>query len=201
MTKWVSSCLDDDELGYLGAPIQEYVYHAESIGLEVIRFVLSSCVFRGFSFLTMSPTPVYYRIPMPEGLTPTLLPEFDAQISSIVARYTLQGINVLAHCRGGVGRAGLVASAWVVKMGLVSSSSFPSSDPDPVGRSFGLGGKYTAADLEITEKVISLVRRRRSVKAIETYEQVRWLVDYVRWLRVEGKACALEKPRRASSNV
>ncbi|CDZ98297.1 Protein-tyrosine/Dual specificity phosphatase [Phaffia rhodozyma] len=167
-------CLDDDELGYLGAPIHEYENTARAIGLEVMR------------------------IPMPEGLTPTSLSQFDAQISSIVTRYTLRGINVLAHCRGGVGRAGLVASSWAIKMGLVSSSChLVSSSPNSrysSKRSFGPGGgEYTSADLEITEKVISLVRRRRSVKAIETYEQVRWLVDYVRWLRIEGAVCKVAR--------
>lgn len=33
------------------------------------------------------------------------------------------------------------------------------------------------------EKVIALVRRRRSMKAIETYEQVEFLVNYVNYLR------------------
>jgi len=39
----------------------------------------------------------------------------------------------------------------------------------------------------LVEKVIAVVRRRRSVKAIETYEQVRFLVEFVEWMRrVEG---------------
>jgi len=41
-------------------------------------------------------------------------------------------------------------------------------------------------DYATVERVIAVLRRRRSLKAIETYEQVRWLMEYVAWLRVEG---------------
>lgn len=37
--------------------------------------------------------------------------------------------------------------------------------------------------IAFVEKVIALVRRRRSMKAIETYEQVEFLVNYVDHLR------------------
>lgn len=37
--------------------------------------------------------------------------------------------------------------------------------------------------IAFVEKVIALVRRRRSMKAIETYEQVEFVVDYVDHLR------------------
>ena len=37
--------------------------------------------------------------------------------------------------------------------------------------------------LEQVERVIGIVRRRRSLKAIETYEQVKFLVGYVDYLR------------------
>lgn len=37
---------------------------------------------------------------MPDGFTPVSLQLFDAQVSLIAQRYTLQGINVLIHCRG-----------------------------------------------------------------------------------------------------
>lgn len=45
--------------------------------------------------------------------------------------------------------------------------------------------------VEFVKDVISLVRRRRSLKAIETYEQVKFLVEYVDYLR--SLQCA-EKP-------
>jgi hypothetical protein len=37
--------------------------------------------------------------------------------------------------------------------------------------------------LQLVERVIGIVRKRRSVKAVETYEQVKFLVDYVEYLR------------------
>jgi hypothetical protein len=37
--------------------------------------------------------------------------------------------------------------------------------------------------IDFIRSVIALVRRRRSMKAIETYEQVEFLVDYVEHLR------------------
>ena len=37
--------------------------------------------------------------------------------------------------------------------------------------------------LHLVEKVIAVMRRRRSIKAIETYEQVRFLLEYVEFLR------------------
>jgi len=46
-------------------------------------------------------------------------------------------------------------------------------------------------DYATVERVIAVLRRRRSLKAIETYEQVRWLMEYVGWLRVEGRVLEL----------
>lgn len=40
--------------------------------------------------------------------------------------------------------------------------------------------------IRFVEKVIAVVRRRRSMKAIETYEQVRFLIEFVEYLR-EGR--------------
>lgn len=145
--------------------------------------------------------PAPSSIPMPEGLTPTSLSTFDAHISHIITSYTLRGIDVLAHCRGGVGRAGLVACSWAVKLGLVRPSFTPDGTLSEYAKrrvSFGQWGDFTRGDLEIVEGVVGLVRRRRSVKAIETFEQVRWLVEYVRWLREEaivlGQEDATEQP-------
>jgi len=148
---------------------------------------------------------------MPEGLTPTSLPIFDAQITHIIRTYTLQGIDVLSHCRGGVGRASIVAGSWAIKMGLIippspvsrfSNVNFvPSTSANFNGGTFGRaagGGEREREreewmrrigemeDYATVERVIAVLRRRRSLKAIETYEQVRWLMEYVAWLRVEG---------------
>jgi len=41
--------------------------------------------------------------------------------------------------------------------------------------------------LQLVERVIGVVRVRRSVKAIETLEQVKFLVEYVDYLRSCGR--------------
>lgn len=58
-------------------------------------------------------------------------------------------------------------------LGQLGISSSPSHEPGPA----------RLDTLELVEKVISVVRKRRSVKAIETYEQVQFLVDFVDFLR------------------
>lgn len=102
----------------------------------------------------------------------------------------------MVHCRGGVGRAGLVACCWALKLGLCgwidtqpglqlsrlaftapeNLSTSPPADADAVRRD----------TLQLAERVITLVRRRRSPKAVETFEQVRFLVDFVEFLRARA---------------
>lgn len=181
-----ASCLDDAELLYLGSPIASYASLCASLNLALIR------------------------IPMPEGLTPASLENFDTQVELVVREFTLRGVSVLAHCRGGVGRAGLVACAWAIKMGLVppTNPSTPSADPStaPDGAAgdllFGAEyGAYSPADLQVAKDAIAVVRRRRSVKAIETYEQVRWVVDYVRLLRRRREAVEAGAPAAAEGKA
>jgi hypothetical protein len=43
-------------------------------------------------------------------------------------------------------------------------------------------GQVRRDTLEQVERAIGIVRRRRSLKAIETYEQVKFLVGYVDYL-------------------
>ena len=208
---------------------------------------------------------------MPDGFTPVSISLFDAQITLIATRYTLRGINVLVHCRGGVGRAGLTACAWAIKMGHVQPhpslgvveqraieqarerqvqaraqecqqqqqqansvsnkpykgfSLFPrslsstgngsgSSCPLAMGRSSSSSNvapstsslaptttsKETDAASKVSippelehqivmstvERVIAMIRARRGLKAIESFEQVQFLVEYVRWLRAGGQ--------------
>ena len=191
---------------------------------------------------------------------------------------------ILAHCRGGVGRAGLVACCWLLKLGLVgwkdpaactclggcrilgsasgvkantSSSSITEAmeiGADTVAlcgcgcgrllehahKEEGHGLKQShsnavphtespqsehhsthspaqsqstqsnisslhlhprrrprpacRATIQLIERAIAVVRRRRSLKAVETYEQVKFLVDFVEYLemtadaRVRGRA-------------
>ena len=45
----------------------------------------------------------------------------------------------------------------------------------------GIG--HTHQVLQYVRRVIGIVRSRRSTKAVETYEQVKFLVEYVEYLR------------------
>ncbi|GAA5922197.1 hypothetical protein JCM3775_003527 [Rhodotorula graminis] len=146
----VVCCLDDDELAYLGVPWNEYGAALDALEMDVVR------------------------LPMVEGFAPSGAEELDGVLSRIVQQYTLRGTSVLAHCRGGIGRAGLVASAWMLKMGLVAGPR------DGEGDAALWEGEEP---LRIVERVIELVRRRRSIKAIETPHQVSFLLDYVTYLQ------------------
>lgn len=75
-------CLDDDEMAFLGAPWALYQACAASLGLDVLR------------------------LPTPEGLAPLDPTVIDSHLERIIETYTLNGVNVLVHCRGGVGRVG-----------------------------------------------------------------------------------------------
>ena len=42
--------------------------------------------------------------------------------------------------------------------------------------------------MSMVERVIAMIRSRRGLKAIESFEQVQFLATYVRWLRSGGEA-------------
>ncbi|CBQ69883.1 conserved hypothetical protein [Sporisorium reilianum SRZ2] len=185
----VVCCLNDEELSYLGAPWAEYEREADRLGLDV------------------------YRLPMAEGFAPTNVHEMDAAMTAIVTDCTMRGTNVLVHCRGGVGRAGLIACSWLLKMGFVGERSKRglAMDVDLDGSSREIVERSTSAHahagvvdstteradaqqqqqreesecdtiLDTVSCLIDTIRRRRSPKAIETAEQVRFLVEYVTFL-------------------
>lgn len=155
---------------------------------------------RIYPFFTANPL---RSVPLPEGLTPLSPKSLDVDVDRIIQSYTLHGISVLVHCRGGVGRAGLFACCWMLKLGLCGwiETDIP---PSPANTS---GGESEAKHddvpsgtfrwdsetvvrrdtLQLVERVIEVVRRRRSVKAIETLEQVQFLVEYVDYLRTCGR--------------
>ena len=110
---------------------------------------------------------------MPEGLAPISPAYLDTHLTQIMDQYTLKGASILVHCRGGVGRAGVVACCWLIKLGVCGWLD----DLAPTSPS------KTCGVVEYVERVISYVRRRRSPKAIETYEQVQFLIEYVEFLR------------------
>lgn len=129
---------------------------------------------------------------MPEGLAPIDIEAFDNHLQRIIDSYTLRGISVLVHCRGGIGRAGLVACCWTIRLGLCGwldaqpgvypSSRLACAAPE-VLPTFPPAAIVRKDTLQLLERVISFIRRRRSLKAVETFEQVRFLVEYVEYLR------------------
>ncbi|KAL1743076.1 protein-tyrosine phosphatase-like protein [Schizophyllum fasciatum] len=159
-------CLDDGELALLGAPWNLYADAARSAGIDVLR------------------------IPTPEGLAPLSPETLDDKLDDVLRGYTLRGVPVLVHCRGGVGRAGVVAACWAIKLGLCGWLDEPRAcagdDVDP-------------ATVALVERAIFLLRRRRSIKAIETYEQVRFLVEYVEYLRGERRSDSMDSDMTLAS--
>lgn len=119
----------------------------------------------------------------------------DEYLAKLISMYTLNGKSILVHCRGGVGRAGLVACCWAIKLGLcgcVEPSVHPphsSTNASCVVEEETVQPPDAGDDaVRLVERVINLLRRRRSAKAIETYEQVRFMVDYVEFLRAKAHA-------------
>src|SRR5262245_40020674 len=121
-----------------------------------------------------------YSLPTPEGLPPISASTLDTHLSTIIQKYTLQGKDVLVHCRGGVGRAGVVACCWVLKLGLCGwIETEVHMDEDNEVRDKETGQEMIRRDtIKMVEKVVKVVRNRRSIKAVETYEQVKFLVDF-----------------------
>ncbi|KAJ7287740.1 protein-tyrosine phosphatase-like protein [Mycena rebaudengoi] len=148
-------CLDDAELEFLGAPWQQYERSAKAVGISVLR------------------------IPTPEGLAPPSPASLDAHLTHIINAYSLRGVPILVHCRGGVGRAGVVACCWMLKLGLCGW--FPSDCDDSAQAGYPSGVRRDT--MQLVERAINIARRRRSIKAVETYEQVKFLVEFVEYLR------------------
>lgn len=171
------------------------------------------------------------RLPTPEGFAPLDVAVLNGHLNALIQRYTLRGISVLVHCRGGVGRAGLIACCWMLKMGLCGwirkIEQLPSQDTlnvflnnhlevspdttsepnDPLSNGAAIATStpptrpnhyingitdspqthstmvnYRHAlerieTVDLVERAVRVVRRRRSVKAIETFEQVHFLVQ------------------------
>lgn len=159
----VICCLDDNELAMLGAPWPEYSAAAAKLGLAV------------------------FRLPLQEGFAPDSVDILDDLLQDVITKYTLQGHNVLCHCRGGVGRAGLVGVAWWLKMGLA-------------------GNLQAMAPSTAVERCIRWIRQRRrcvfkyerlnqgllmlcslSTKAIETPVQVLYLHSFIAHLAQHGQ--------------
>ncbi|CAO3630554.1 unnamed protein product [Cunninghamella echinulata] len=122
-------CLDDNELEFLGAPWETYSTIAKKYDLEV------------------------FRLPMVEGSCPDTLEEVDVLVNKVNEKI-YRGENVLTHCRGGVGRAGLFACCWLINNMFCHSA----------------------------ERAIRYIRARRSPKAIETMRQAEFVIHYAQFI-------------------
>ena len=180
----VINCLDDTELAFLGAPWDEYVSEASKLGISILR------------------------VPIPEGLAPVpdednkALEVFDENLARVLDGWTLRGAGVLVHCRGGVGRAGVLACCWAIRLGLcgplpplVPTSPSHSLAPSPGKKR----ARVDATTMRVVAQAIEVVRRRRSLKAVETAEQVAFLVRYVDFLR--RRATAAVMPGEATTGL
>lgn len=152
-------CLDDEELEFLGIRWSDYVSSAHRAGMDILR------------------------IPLPEGLAPLSPQSLDESLTKLIDGYTLRGVSILVHCRGGLGRAGLVACCWALKIGLCGWINVDLSVSPSPGEADGMETHVRRDTLQLVERAITVVRRRRSVKAVETLEQVRFLTEYVDYLR------------------
>lgn len=94
---------------------------------------------------------------MIEGAAPQSMADLHKIVLAMDERINAH-TNILAHCRGGIGRAGLVIACYLLYKGLVSSP----------------------------ERAIQLLRIRRSPKAIETREQEIFIENYYVFLKAEG---------------
>lgn len=147
-------CLDEEELQLIGSPFHAYRDEVEAQGFDLIR------------------------LPIVEGYAPQDLVRFDMVLTMVILNYTLRGASVLVHCRGGVGRAGLVGAAWLYKMNLMA----------PLRASGAALAPETASAYDTATMLIRAVRQRRSLRAIETAEQARFLVHYVQYLMEQERA-------------
>lgn len=116
------------ELEFLGSPWSEYLAAANSLSLKIIR------------------------IPMVEGFAPLSPSSLDSSLAKLIQDHTLKGESILAHCRGGIGRAGLIACVWMIKMGLICAEGVEEGEE----REGGL-----EEEMRVVERVIEVIRRRR----------------------------------------
>ena len=112
--------LNDSELRHLGVQVKEYRAACEKQGI------------------------VFYQYPVIEMAPPEDLSSFRGEVIEEIIRHMREGEgNVLVHCRGGVGRAGLVACCVLALMCEFSSH----------------------------KKIIEFVRKRRDRRCVESRKQ------------------------------
>lgn len=117
-TSLLVSLIEDFELDLLGIPT--LVDRAAARGIEVARF------------------------PIPDGAVPASMPALAGLVARILSAHRA-GRTVVLHCRGGLGRTGLVAACALVALGAATA-----------------------------EEAVLAVRRARP-GTIETLEQEQWV--------------------------
>lgn len=94
------------------------------------------------------------HFPFPDAGVPDDMGTFAAFVERLVALLT-EGERVATHCRGGLGRAGLVAACVLLRLERFQNAT----------------------------EAIADVRRKRSPRAVETRAQERFIDEYARHLR------------------
>ncbi|KAI8910126.1 protein-tyrosine phosphatase-like protein [Gorgonomyces haynaldii] len=128
--KVVICMLNNSELKYLGVEWKQYVAQCEKHKIQVLR------------------------LPLTDGAAPASVLDMESIFLELEKKQLTQE-TVLCHCRGGIGRAGLVACCFLIRNGYFTDA-------------------WDAIDY---------VRRRRSPKAIETRKQEDFIQKYCEWIQ------------------
>ena len=125
--KVVVCLLSDAELRALGVG-RDYAARVRNAGLELVQ------------------------LPIVEMFAPADM-HFAAKMIDLVLGHLESGRRTVLHCRGGVGRAGMLGACLLIRMGLASGPG----------------------------DAIKLVRRRRCKRAVESRSQEKFIVEYTRF--------------------
>lgn len=87
--------LNQYELRTLGVDLRQYQTICGSLGLTLVEY------------------------PMVEMAAPEDLHTFESQVAARIAEGMVAGQSFLVHCRGGIGRSGLVAACVLLKLAVV----------------------------------------------------------------------------------
>jgi protein-tyrosine phosphatase len=129
----VLTLLEDHEMAQLRIP---------NLGREVLRRKME-----------------WVHLPIPDVSAPAA--DFDEEWpaqSERLRKMLLDGANIVIHCRGGIGRAGMIAARLLVELG------------------------------DAPDVAIAKVRAARHPKAVETLEQERWVANAPRTLPRKPRA-------------
>eukprot|EP00754_Rhynchopus_humris_P019915 Rhum_TRINITY_DN14668_c8_g1::Rhum_TRINITY_DN14668_c8_g1_i1::g.109303::m.109303 len=134
--------LNPSELRTLGVQPVDYAHYAKQLGIDLVQF------------------------PMIEMSAPKDPASFDEEIIQPACRHIAETGSILVHCRGGVGRAGLLACCVILRLGEVRSA----------------------------DEAIAVVRSRRDPRAVESQIQVNFVKKYSAYL--DGVDASLHLPSR-----